>query len=262
LADLESVELVSYPLDHRGRWRIDLPELVETLERTPRARAILAVHPANPTGSRLHPDDAERLSALAVERGLALIVDEVFLDYPHGAERIDSYAGDTRACTFVLSGLSKVALLPQHKLGWIVASGPGSDEALARLEVIADSYLSVSTAVQLAAPTILEQIEPLQRRLRERLMANLRVLDDAIAAAGASCAVRRLPSEGGWYALLEVPRTQSDEAWAEHFVRAARVIVHPGYLFDMPIEGVMVVSLLLDEPRFAEGVSRLLASVR
>lgn len=267
LAGLEDVELSPYPLAREERFRIDMAALEEGAS-SGRARAIVLVHPNNPTGTFARRDEAEALEAIAERYGLALIVDEVFGDYAHGelhASRLPSFVGRDRALTFVLSGLSKVVALPQLKLGWIAASGPPelTADAMRRLEVIADTYLSVSTPVQLALPEILGARGAIQQGLLDRVTSNLAALDRAIegAAAGERCAVRRLPVEGGWYAILEVPRTLDEDAWVEALVREEGVIVHPGYFFEMDREGFLVVSLLPDPASFAEGAKRVVERI-
>jgi alanine-synthesizing transaminase len=263
LAGLEQIRLVPYPLLREEGWRIDVGALRRQLDAEPRARAILLVHPANPTGSLVHPDDAAELAELAREHELTLIVDEVFLDYlaPKTRGRRASFAGFGRehdVLCVVLSGLSKVALLPQVKLGWMVLDGAAGlqSEALARLELVADSYLSVSTAVQLAAPTILGEVDAMQPALIDRLEHNLAALDVALAAQGPSNPVRRLVREGGWYAMLEVPRTRDDDGWIERLLTLDGLIVHPGYFFDAAEAGLVVVSLLLEPARFRDAIER------
>src|SRR5262249_38483646 len=231
LAELEDVRLVRYPLLRQERWRID----VEAVERAVNSevRALVVVHPNNPTGSFLRRDDAEALVRVAAERGLALIVDEVFGDYAHGAlapDRLPSFVEIKGALTFVLSGLSKVALLPQLKLAWIAASGPDASvaEAMRRLEIIADTYLSVATPLQHALGELLGARARLQGSVRRRVEQSLRALDEAVAARGAGL-VMRLPVDGGWYAMLELPKTHSEDEWVELFVRSVGVTVHPGY---------------------------------
>ena len=222
------------------------------------------VHPGNPTGALLRQDDALALGELAAARDVALVVDEVFLDYPDPRVAPNrrgttlGLAAETGADVFVLSGLSKVALLPQVKLGWLVAEGPGAAEALARLEIVADSYLSVSAAVQLAAPRLLDEVEPVQARLAARLAANGEVLQRALSALGPDAPVTALPRDGGWYVMLEVPRTRSDDEWIAHLLEAG-LVVHPGYFFDAEEEGLMVVSLLVEPEVFAPAIARALA---
>jgi alanine-synthesizing transaminase len=261
LACLEDVALTTYPLAREEGWRIDLGALERAAgERT---RAVVLVHPNNPTGSFVRRDDAAALEAVAAARGLAVIVDEVFGDFAHGElppDRLPSFAGRARALTFVLSGLSKVMALPQLKLGWIAVSGPPelAAAAMARLEVIADTYLSVATPVQLALPELLAARAPIQRAILARVQANLATLDAALSAR-ADGAVRRLPVDGGWYATLEVPRFHDEDAWVELLVREDGVIVHPGYFFDMPRDGYLVVSLLVEPAAFEAAASRLVA---
>ncbi|MEZ4438009.1 MAG: pyridoxal phosphate-dependent aminotransferase [Polyangiaceae bacterium] len=264
LAGLEDVRLVPYPLRKDEAWRIDLGAVARRLDEEPRARAILVVHPGNPTGALLRQDDALALGELAAARDVALVVDEVFLDYPDPRVAPNrrgttlGLAAETGADVFVLSGLSKVALLPQVKLGWLVAEGPGAAEALARLEIVADSYLSVSAAVQLAAPRLLDEVEPVQARLAARLAANGEVLQRALSALGPDAPVTALPRDGGWYVMLEVPRTRSDDEWIAHLLEAG-LVVHPGYFFDAEEEGLMVVSLLVEPEVFAPAIARALA---
>lgn len=260
LAALEDVTLVPYPLVREEGFRADLAALEARIG--PRTRAITLVHPNNPTGSFVRRDEAAAIEQIARRRGLALVVDEVFGDYAHGAlrpDRLPSFAGERAALTFVLSGLSKVTAMPQVKLGWIVTLGPDAiaAEAMGRLEVIADTYLSVSTPVQLALPEILAQRGPIQAAIRSRVQANLAALDAAIEALGSEAPVRRLPVDGGWYATIEVPRTRDEDAWVELLLREDGVIVHPGYFFDFAGEGYLVVSLLPREEAFREAIGRV-----
>jgi aspartate/methionine/tyrosine aminotransferase len=264
LAALEDVTLTPYPLVRAEGFRIDLAALAEAIG--PRTRAVILVHPNNPTGTFVRRDEARSVARIARDHGLALVVDEVFGDYPLGPlapDRLPSFVGDAEALTFVLSGLSKVVAQPQLKLGWVAVSGPAllAAEAMGRLEVIADTYLSVSTPVQLALPEILAGRGPVQGRIRARTGANLASLDAALVAAGPECPVRRLPVDGGWYAVLEVPRTRDEDAWVERLLRLDGVVVHPGYFFDFAEEGYLVVSLLPEEEAFREGIGRVVARV-
>jgi alanine-synthesizing transaminase len=257
LAALEDVELVPYPLMREEGFRIDLAALEAAIDED--TRAILLVHPNNPTGSFVRRDEADALEAIALRHGLAIISDEVFGDYAFPGlpqDRLPSFVGARRALTFVLSGLSKVVALPQLKLGWIAVLGPDdvAMEAMRRLEVIADTYLSVGTPVQLALPEILAARGPIQAAIRARTARNLAALDGALAALGAEAPARRLAVEGGWYAILEIPRTRDEDAWVQLFVRDEGIIVHPGYFFDLPDEGFLVVSLLPDEAAFAAAI--------
>jgi aspartate/methionine/tyrosine aminotransferase len=190
-------------------------------------------------------------------------VDEVFGDYAEGPlppEVLPSFAATSGApLVFVLSGLSKVLLLPQCKLGWIAVLGDDAlvKEAVARLELIADTYLSVSTPVQLALPALLAQQPAVARAVRARLQQNLALLDAALGELGPASPVRRLPVRGGWYAVLEIPRLHDDDAWVELLIREDGVLVHPGYFFDFEGDGFLIVSLLPETAMFREGVRRV-----
>lgn len=261
LAALEDVRLVPYPLIREEGFRVDVAAVERAIADEPRARAILLVHPNNPTGSFVRRDDAEALERLAAAHGLALVSDEVFGDYalPDASPaRLPTFAGRDTALTFVLSGLSKVVALPQVKLGWTIASGPKAalDAALSRLEIIADTYLSVGTPIQRALPAILGGRSAVQTTIRERTLDNLRALDAALARQSI---VRRLPVEGGWSVILEVPRTMDEEAWAELLVREEGLVVHPGFFFDLDREGYLVISLLPRADAFVPAIERLIA---
>ena len=257
LASIQDVKLVSYPLIYDHGWQIDLHGLGEAL--SPRARAILVVHPNNPTGSFVKPAEMDLLDALCRERRLALVADEVFLDYANDGRARPSFASSRQALTFTLSGISKLCALPQMKLAWIVTSGPPElvREAIARLEVIVDTYLSVSTPVQLALPEFLAQRNEIQRQVKERVAANLAELDRQLAAQES---VRRLDVEGGWYAVLRVPAMLSDEDLAIALLDEQSVVVHPGHFYDFPGEGYLVVSLITPKEAFAEGMRRVIGS--
>lgn len=264
LAALEDVRLVAYPLLREEQWRVDLDAVARSIDE--RTRAILLVHPNNPTGSFLRRDDAAALEQLAAANGLALVVDEVFVDYAHGplpADRLPTFAGERRALTFVMSGLSKVVALPQLKLGWTIVLGPDAlaRAAMERLEVIADTYLSVATPVSRALPELLAARGPIQAAIRARTENNRASIDDAIARLGEHGAVRRLPADGGWYAILEVPRTRDEDAWVEALVRDEGVVVHPGYFFDLDREGCLVVSLLPEERAFSAAITRVVSAL-
>ena len=254
LADLQDVRLVQFPMFYDHGWQLDLHAL--EMAASERTRAVMLVHPNNPTGSFIKAGERERLNKLCRARDWALVVDEVFLDFSLG-EAVPSFAGNREALTLTLSGLSKISGLPQMKLGWIVVSGPeeAAREALSRLEVIADTYLSVGIPVQLAAPAFLQARHDFQRGVMERVRANLAELDRQLSE---HARVRRLVVEGGWYAVLRVPATRSDEELAIEILERARVEVHPGHFFDFPGDGYLVVSLITPPDEFAEGMRRLL----
>jgi len=257
LADLADIQLVPYPLFYDDGWGIDFASLREAL--TPRSRAVLVVHPNNPTGSFVKPREAAILGEICAKREMAIVADEVFLDYTDERQNTDSartFALQDAALTFTLSGLSKISLLPQMKLAWMVVSGPESlvQTAVARLEIIADTYLSPSTPVQLALPTFLALRSGLQAQLQERISANLAILD---AALRESKLLARLEREGGWYAILRVPATGPDEDLVVELLERCSVLVHPGHFFNFSRDGFLVLSLITPEEQFQEGVRRL-----
>jgi alanine-synthesizing transaminase len=267
IAGSQHVQLTPYQLGADVGFRIDFDDLTRAI--TARTRAIVLVHPNNPTGSFLRRDDADRLCEVARRHDLALIVDEVFADYavaelpPGAVPSFVTVPSDRGVAIFVMSGLSKVLLSPQLKLGWIVASGPAAliDEALARLELIGDTFLSVSTPVQLALPALLASEGSVQQAVKARTRQNLRQLDDLLDDAGRECPVRRLQVEGGWYAILEVPRIHDEEAWVDALLGDDDVLVQPGYFFDFERDGYLVLSLLPKPEIFREGVARIVRRV-
>ena len=259
LASIQDVKLVPYPLLYDHGWQIDLHGLAEAL--SPRTRAILVVH----------PEQSHRLVCEAGGDGLARCA------LPRAAGSAGGRRGISRlrarwrcpaelcqptrqALTFTLSGISKICALPQMKLAWIVTSGAPelAREALARLEVIADTYLSVSTPVQLALPEFLAQRDEIQRQVKERVAANLAELDRQLAA---QTSVERLEVEGGWYAVLRVPVTRSDEELVIALLDGQSVVIHPGHFYDFPAEGYLVVSLITPADVFALGIGRVLAAL-
>ena len=244
LATLEQVSLQSFPLEFHRRWEIhDVPV-------TDRTKAILVVNPNNPTGSFVSPAEQNRLATL----GIPIISDEVFLDYPLEGRGTSFLRDDV--LTFTLGGLSKSAGLPHFKLGWIRVSGPGKEEALEALELIADNFLSVATPVQAALPEILAIGARIRESIASRTRANLRVLRETFSRVSSADV---LPVEGGWSAVIRVPRIRTDEELAIALLDAG-VVVQPGYFFDFP-EGDLVVSLLPAEDVFAEGVTRIASAL-
>ncbi len=246
LADLEDVRLRTYPLFHDFGWWIDIGELERRISE--RTRAILVVHPANPTGHWTGTAERRRLEELCLRHGLALVVDEVFLDYGvSGAER--SFAvGAPQCLTFVLSGLSKVAALPQMKVGWVVALGPEAvrEEALSRLEVIADTFLSMSAPAQRALPAWLRGRAGIQGQIRERLGRNLHSLGES--------GIDFFPVDAGWSAVLRLPGAMGG---AEEVLEHRGVIVHPGSFYGLGGRSAVVISLLVGEAEFAAGMAGL-----
>jgi aspartate/methionine/tyrosine aminotransferase len=255
LTRLEAVRAAPYRLEWHGCWSIDRASLDAAL--TPETRAILVVSPNNPTGSMLRADDREWLVEVARARRLALIADEVFADYPL-APRPDatSLLGEHRVLTFTLGGLSKSAGLPQMKLAWIAASGPHADvhEALSRLAVIADTYLSVSTPVQLAAARLIEAGRGIRRAIQARIGGNL---DALVRVLDGHPALGLLMPEGGWSAVIRVPALVPEEALVVQILEETSVRVHPGYFFDFPREAFVVVSLLPPPGTFTDALARI-----
>jgi alanine-synthesizing transaminase len=255
LADLQDVKLARYPLIYDHGWQMDFPSLRNAV--TERTRGVVVVHPNNPTGSYVHLHERESLNDFCREKGLALLVDEVFLDYAHDRAARQSFAANNDVLTFTLSGISKISALPQMKVAWISTSGPEEEveAALARLEIIADTYLSMNAPVQWALPAVLEQRKSVQSQLLNRVIGNLAELDRQLAGQK-TC--QRSHVEGGWYGVLRVPATRTDEELAIEMVRQKSVLVHPGHFYDFAGDGFLVLSLIAREGEFAEGVSRLL----
>jgi alanine-synthesizing transaminase len=251
LTRLDGVGQRRYALEYHGRWTADLEGLDEAW--TPDTRAVLAVSPNNPTGSIVGDAEADELTVRCAERGAALIVDEVFADYPLAGPFLDPRAFTAPACLLCrLGGLSKSIGLPQVKLGWIALDGPPAivAEALDRLELICDTYLSVSTPVQIAARSLLVRGRAVRERILDRLRANDATLRATIAGSGGATV---LPADGGWSAVVRVPATRSEEALVTDLIERDGVLVHPGYFFDFPHEAFLVVSLLPEPGEFARG---------
>jgi aspartate/methionine/tyrosine aminotransferase len=256
LAQLESVCAVPYRIAYDGSWHVDVPSLRRAISA--RTRAIVTVHPNNPTGSYLKANELTALATL----GLPIVSDEVFARFPL---REDRTRASSALCAldaplvFALGGLSKLAALPQLKLAWIAVTGERArvEAALARLEVIADAFLSVGTPVQHALPALLASGAVVSRAIRDRTRINLAWLTTVLHGS----AISRLDVEGGWYATLRMPHTCSEEAWVLAFLEQDAVHVHPGHLFDFEDEAYAIVSLLTPEETFREGIARILERV-
>jgi alanine-synthesizing transaminase len=256
LADIQDVKLARYPLIYDHGWQFDFHALEQAI--TPCTRGLIVVHPNNPTGHFCTPQDVIKLNEICFARRLALIADEVFLDFVLGSRKPPSFAANTGGLTFTMSGLSKISGLPQIKAAWLIASGPEQPklQALARLEVIADTFLSMNSPVQWAIPAFLKQRRGFQKQLMARVRKNLAELDRQLSAQSA-CS--RLEVEGGWYAVLRVPATRSDEDLAIELLAAKGVYVHPGHFYDFPNDGYLVVSLIAPDRDFAKGIKLLLS---
>lgn len=258
LAGLENVEAVPYTLEysHPGGWRVDLDAL-ESAVRSRLPKAVILIHPNNPTGSYIRASERPRILELCREAGAAVIADEVFLPYPLDDPGEETFAGERDLPCFVLNGFSKLLGLPQMKLGWIVLAGPSGyrGEAAARLEIIADTYLSAGAPILNAAPELLPLASGFTKELRRRLSTNLAGLRSLMEGEGSPYRVLRC--SGGWTAVLEVPRIQSEEDLVLGLLREEGVFAHPGYFFDFPREAFLALSLLPRTEDFQEGVRRL-----
>jgi alanine-synthesizing transaminase len=256
LAAIQDVKLVRYPLIYDHGWQIDFHALEQVI--TSRARGVIVVHPNNPTGHFCKPQDLAKLNDLCSARRMALIADEVFSDFVLTGEQPVCFAANSGALTFTMSGLSKISGLPQMKTAWLITTGPEHlrKQAMARLEVIADTYLSMNAPVQLAIPVFLELRHGFQKQLMARAHKNLAELDRQLAAQ--KCC-SRLQVEGGWNAVVRVPATRSDEDLAIELLATKDVYVHPGHFYDFPSDGYLIVSLITPEQEFAEGTRRLLS---
>ncbi|HXA03652.1 MAG TPA: pyridoxal phosphate-dependent aminotransferase, partial [Bryobacteraceae bacterium] len=256
LAQMEAVRVKHYPLIYQDGWSINTEALADAISG--RTRAIVLVNPNNPTGSFVKRCELDILVALCAERSIAIISDEVFADYVFepDAERIPSLAHVDEALAFCLSGLSKIAGLPQMKLGWIVIGGPPvlRTEASERLELIADTYLSVGTPVQHALPKLLAAGENVRSQISARVRENLQHLR---AAIGDHSPAEILRVEGGWYATLRVPRTKTEEEWCLELLEHHDVLVQPGFFYDFESEAYLVLSLLTGAETFRDGVQRI-----
>lgn len=251
LAALDDVRLKPAPLVYDHGWQIDTAALRRAI--TAQTRAIVVVHPNNPTGHFTKPWEAAELAALCREFNLSLIVDEVFLDYGFEGAPSSFTLGLEGVPVFVVSGLSKIAGLPQMKAAWIVATGPQRDQALDRLEVIADTFLSMNAPAQCALPAWIASRATIQQQILGRVKANLAELDRQLTQLPA---VRRLQVEGGWYAVLRIPALERDEQTVLALLDRG-VWVHPGYFFGMPESGWLVLSLLTPEAEFRTGVTTM-----
>jgi len=255
LADIQDVRLVRYPLVYDYGWQIDFHALEQAIK--PRTRAVIVVHPNNPTGHFLKPEETRKLNEICAVREIAIIADEVFLDFALNEKQHATFAANSGALTFTMSGLSKVCGLPQMKAAWLIVSGqkPFKAQALARLEVIADTYLSMNAPIQWAMPALLRQRGKFQKQLLARVNENLLELDKQLAGQK-SCS--RLEVEGGWNAVIRVPATRSDEELALELLETRGMYVHPGHFYDFPSEGYLVVSLITPENDLSKGLRLLL----
>jgi aspartate/methionine/tyrosine aminotransferase len=254
LTRLDGVETISYPLEYHGHWSVDFESL--DCWWTSAVRAVLAVSPNNPTGSVLTTHETDELAARCAARDAAMILDEVFADYPIGSTLPTTVRG-LDCLTFRLGGLSKSAGLPQVKLGWIAVDGPGrlASEAIDRLEVICDTYLSVSTPAQIAAPALIDGGAAVRQQIIDRVRGNY---EELRRLAASRPAIEVLDAEAGWSAVVRVPSTRSEDDLVLDLVERDGVLVHPGFFFDFPHEAFVVVSLLPEPSTFHQGIQLLM----
>ena len=253
-ADIQDVRLVRYSLVYDYGWQIDFHALEQAI--TPRTRGVIVVHPNNPTGHFCKTEEVRKLHEVCAAREIAIIADEVFLDFALDEKRHATFTENPEALTFTMSGLSKTCGLPQMKAAWLIASGPEpfKAQALARLEVIADTYLSTSAPMQWALPTLLGQRGKFQKQLTRRVRENLAELDKQLAGQKLC---NRLEVEGGWNVVVRVPATRSDEQLALELLAAKGVYLHPGHFYDFPSRGTVVISLITPENEFSIGLRHL-----
>jgi hypothetical protein len=255
LARLESVTTRPYPLNYDGGWFIDFTSLQKSLSA--RTKAIVVVNPNNPTGSFLKIEEVRQLISIAEQHRLAIISDEVFMTYPSAhlqPRQVPTLLGHNEVLSFSLNGLSKAAGMPQMKLGWIAVNGPPPEvtSALAKLDLILDSYLSVGTPIQCALPSLLKIGDSIHRQIESRLHQNRQTL-----ASLRGTSVEALASEGGWSVILQLPSVHSEDDWIAKLLADEKIIVQPGYFYDMVKEAFVVVSLISEPASFAEGIERL-----
>jgi alanine-synthesizing transaminase len=257
LAELNDVHLAYYNLNYDGEWHVDLASIATAIaESHSPVRAIILVHPHNPTGMFLKHDEYRSIKDITAVHDLALIVDEVFIDFPFSDDprRWCSTTGETDVPIFTINGLSKSCGLPQMKLGWIVVGGSSEivDEIVSRLEIICDTYLSVNIYAQEILPVLMQAGSSVRHQIIERTHDNYKFLVDTIGANN-KCTV--LYNEGGWYAIMRVPNTKSDELWSLELLENIGIYVQPGYFFDFPRGGYLILSLLLDQQIFKKSIS-------
>ncbi len=265
LAQLNDVRLKYYNLYYDDKWYFDVDSFNDLMiENNGKIKAIVLVNPHNPTGMFIKKNDYKLIKDFVHKHKLALIVDEVFIDYSFEDDenRITSTAGETEILNFTLNSISKMIGLPQMKLGWIILNGQQSivNETVGRLEIISDTFLSVNTPVQVALPMLLIHGKQVQKQIRERIKTNYTALQNLTVSYGSlsytPCPL--LNSEGGWYGIIHVPHTKSDEEWALQLLENKNIYVHPGYLFDFDEDGYLVVSLLVEKNLFISSVKEII----
>jgi len=259
LVDLNDLQMARYRLVYDGKWRIDFASLAAGVDES--TRGVVVVNPNNPTGSGISDDERRGLQAFCRERSLPIIADEVFLDYPFNEnQEIKSLLVDPQVLTLVMGGISKTLGLPQMKVSWIVVAGPSPlvRQARERLEVIADTYLSVNTPAQTALPAWLELFPVMQKEILGRVRANRQYL---LAQIQKTDGIRVLNSSAGWYAMLAVPEKFAEEEVVLELLKQDQVFVHPGYFFDCEQEPLLVLSLIVPTEIFAAGLRKIIGRI-
>ncbi len=253
LAQVNDVVIQQYLLHYDHGWYIDVDSIKRGITST--TKAIVLVNPHNPTGMFLKKSEYNAIQELALQKNLALIVDEVFADYAYqdDPDRIISTAGNSKVLTFTMNGISKMIGLPQMKLGWVVVSGEETvrRETIERFEILCDTFLSVNTPVQVALPELLRIGVAIQGKILERVRNNYALLRREI---GQNTFCSLLESEGSWYGIIRMPRTRSDEEWALHLLETTGVYLFPCYFFDFSDDAHLVVSLLVEEKSFHNAI--------
>ncbi len=258
LAQINDVQLRHYHFHYADEWMLDIQSMREAINE--RTKAIIIVNPHNPTGMFLKRHEYEAIKQIAREYSLALLVDEVFIDYPFAStQEIISTAGESDVLTFTLNGISKMCGLPQMKLGWLIVTGPGLlvTDAIQRLEILCDTFLSVNTLVQVALPKLFQCGETVRQQIQTRIKSNYLALQSLTNYS----TITTYQTEGGWYGILRVPQSKTDETWAIELLEKRNVHLFPGYFFDFQSEGNLVVSLLDEEKTFKQGIKELTSHV-
>ncbi len=258
LGDLNDIELQPYELRVDQNWEIDFPSLEQLIST--RTKAILLVNPNNPTGSYIQQEEMGKLTKLSQEKELALISDEVFFDYSFSSIQKTSLASNDQTLSFSLNGLSKILGLPQMKLGWIIINGPDrlKKEAIERLEVIADTYLSVNTPIQNALPQILPLRNQIQEQIKNRVQTNFEFLKALLSTHSQT---EILNIDGGWYTILKIEGIEDEDAWTLQLLKEKGVLIHPGHFYNFSQSGYFVISLLTPAHTFQEGLKKVLAKM-
>lgn len=258
LAQAETIKAVPYNLYYDGDWHIDIYSIKKAINSS--VKAIIIVSPNNPTGSCLKKDELDQIIEICLEHQIALISDEVFSDYTYqeSEQRVKTIAEVDQILSFTMSGLSKVAGLPQIKLGWVVVNGPSNiaTEAMLRLEFIADLFLSVSTPVQHAARSLFESVSHIQTQIKERVLSNRTWLQSQL---GKESVCSLLSAEAGWYSIIQVPNVMTEEEMILQILEQENVLIHPGYFFDFASEGWLITSLIVEQEKFKEAMGRILS---